>query len=99
VVAAAAAVSGTAPVASLDIHVQPRASRTEVVGRHGDAIKIRIAAPPTDGSANDELVRFLAKTLDVKRSAVTIVSGMTSRRKRVAVEGVALEQAVRRLGG
>jgi uncharacterized protein (TIGR00251 family) len=92
-------VSDKATVTHIDIHVQPRASRTEVVGRHGDAIKIRIAAPPTDGSANEELVRFLAKTLGVKRSAVTIVSGMTSRRKRVAVEGVALEQAVRRLGG
>jgi len=86
-------------VTYLNVHVQPRASRTEVVGRHGDAIKIRIAAPPTDGSANEELVRFLAKTLGVKRSAVTIVGGKTGRRKRVVVEGVALEQAVRRLGG
>lgn len=86
-------------VTYLNIHVQPRASRTEVVGRHGDAIKIRIAAPPTDGSANEELVRFLAKTLGVKRSAVSIVGGKTGRRKRVAIEGVGLKEADRRLGG
>jgi len=92
-------VSGAPDRIFLDIHVQPRASRTEVVGRHGDAIKIRIAAPPTDGSANEELVRFLAKTLGVKRSAVQIVSGMASRRKRVAIEGVVSGDVERCLGG
>jgi len=92
-------VSDESAVTYLDIHVQPRASRTEIVGRHGDAIKIRIAAPPTDGSANEELVRFLAKTLGVKRSAVKLVGGMTSRRKRVVVTGITPEDTFQRLGG
>ena len=72
----------------LHLQVQPRASRTEVVGPHGGALKIRLAAPPVDGEANDELVRFLAKVLGVPRSAVEIVSGETGRRKRVRVAGV-----------
>jgi uncharacterized protein (TIGR00251 family) len=71
----------------LDIHVQPRASRTEIVGRHGDAIKIRLRAAPVDGAANDELTRFLAERLGVARHAVRIVAGETARRKRIAVEG------------
>jgi uncharacterized protein len=72
----------------LTILVQPRASRTEIVGPYGAAIKIRIAAPPVDGAANEELIRFLAKTLGVPKSAVTIVSGERGRRKVVSVEGV-----------
>jgi len=85
--------------ALLAIHVQPRARRTEVAGRHGDAIKIRLAAPPVDGAANDELIRFLAGQLGVAQRAVTIVGGETSRAKRVAVEGVSLESATRLLLG
>ncbi|HVX89020.1 MAG TPA: DUF167 family protein [Gemmatimonadales bacterium] len=75
----------------LDLQIQPRASRTEVVGAHGDALKIRLAAPPVDGEANDELVRFLAKTLGVPKGAVTILSGATGRKKRVRVVGVSTE--------
>ncbi len=59
----------------LVVHVVPRARVTAVVGRHGDAIKIRIAAPPANGAANAELTRFLAERLGVPRSAVTLVSG------------------------
>lgn len=68
-----------------------------MVGRHGDAIKIRLAAPPVDGAANEELVRFLAERLGVPRTAVRIVAGETGRRKRVAVVGVG-EAAMRLLG-
>ena len=71
----------------LQLQVQPRASRTEVVGPHGGALKIRLAAPPVDGEANDELVRFLAKTLAVPKRAVTIVHGTTGRKKVVRVAG------------
>ncbi len=74
----------------LTLHLQPRASRTELVGAHGNALKLRIAAPPVDGEANDELIRFLAKTLGVTKAQVTIVSGATGRKKRVRVEGVAI---------
>jgi uncharacterized protein (TIGR00251 family) len=71
----------------LDLHVQPGAKRTEVAGTHGDRLKIRLAAPPVDGAANDELVRFLAEAFGVPRRNVTIVTGATARRKRVRIEG------------
>lgn len=77
------------------LHLQPRASRTEVVGVHGDAIKLRVAAPPVDGEANEELIRFLAKALGVTKTQVAIVSGTTGRKKRVRVEGVDPVQAER----
>lgn len=72
----------------IHVYVQPRASRTEVVGPHGDALKIRLAAPPVDGAANEELIRFLAKLLGTSVSRVSVVSGESSRQKVVAVEGV-----------
>lgn len=75
------------PPAVLILHVQPRAARTEVVGRHGDAIKIRIQAPPVDGAANEELLRFLAERLGIPRSGLRLLAGESSRRKRVAVAG------------
>lgn len=77
------------------MHVVPRAKVTEVAGRHGDAVRIRLAAPPVDGAANAELVRFLAERLGVPRSAVTIVRGATARRKTVAIFGVTTEAAGR----
>jgi hypothetical protein len=76
-----------APKTILAIHVQPRAARTEVAGIHGDAIKIRLKAPPVDGAANDELIRYLAERLGVPRAAVRILSGAAARRKRVEVTG------------
>ena len=72
----------------LQLHVQPGASRTEIAGLHGGRLKIRIAAPATDGRANEALIRFLAKELKVPRRSVRIDSGLTSRQKRVAVEGM-----------
>lgn len=72
----------------LQLHIQPRASRTEIVGVHGDALKIRLAAPPVDGAANEALVGFLAKQLGVPQSAVRLIAGMAGRRKTVKVEGV-----------
>ena len=77
------------PDLTLRILVQPRASRSEIVGPHGDALKVRLAAPPVDGAANEELVRLLAREYKVPSSAVTILSGHSSRRKTVKVEGVA----------
>jgi uncharacterized protein len=80
------------------VRVQPRASRTELVGRHGDALKIRVAAPPVDGAANDTLVRFLAELLGVPRSSVAVTAGGSGRVKTVAVSGVGVEGATKRLG-
>lgn len=70
----------------LILHIQPGAKRNEVVGMHGDALKIRLAAPPVDGQANDALIRFLAIAFGVPMRNVTIISGQTSRRKRVRID-------------
>lgn len=83
-------------MALLHVHVVPRAKRTEVVGAHGDGIRIRLAAPPVDGAANTELVRFLARRLGVSRADVQIRSGAAARRKVVEVAGRSSED-VRRL--
>lgn len=80
------------------VRVQPRASRSEIVGVHGDAMKIRLSAPPVDGAANEALVELIAEVLGVGRRAVRIVSGETSRSKVVEVEGVTAA-AVLRLAG
>lgn len=82
---------------ALAVHVVPRARRTEVAGRHGDAIKIRVAAPPVEGAANAELIRFVAERVGVTRSAVTIASGATGRRKTVVVAGVTAAALARAL--
>ena len=75
---------------ALSVHVQSRAARTQGVGIHGHALKIRVAAAPADGAANDELRRFLARQCDVPLNAVEIVSGLTSPHKRVTVQGVSV---------
>jgi uncharacterized protein (TIGR00251 family) len=79
------------------VHVVPRARITEVAGRYGAAIRIRVAAPPVDGAANTELVRFLAEKLGVARSAVTIVRGASGRRKTISVEGLTTDRVQRLL--
>ena len=79
----------------LSLHVQPGAKCTDVVGTHGESLKIRLAAPPVDGKANDCLVDFVAKKLGVPRRQVTLVSGQTSRSKRVTVQGIDVAQAER----
>ncbi len=78
------------------LHVQPGAGKTTVVGRHGDAMKVRVAAPPEGGRANDAVVALIAQTFDVKLASVTLVSGQTSRAKRVQIDGIA-EAEVERL--
>jgi uncharacterized protein (TIGR00251 family) len=70
------------------VRVVPRSRREEVVGLHGDALKIRLAAPPEKGKANRALQRFLAKQLGTLTSEVEILSGHTSRQKRVHVGGI-----------
>lgn len=69
------------------VQVVPRSSRSEVVGEHNGSLRIKIAAPPVDGAANDELIRVLAKTFNVSRSAVTIVSGQTGKVKQISIKG------------
>lgn len=70
----------------LVLHVQPGARRTEVVGTHGQALKVKLAAPPVDGKANDELLRYLAEAFGVPLRNVALLSGATGRSKRVRVD-------------
>jgi len=81
----------TAATTRLKVRVSPGSRRPGIAGRHGDAWKVRVAAPPEDGKANEAVLRLLAETLDVPRSSVTLVSGQTSRDKIVVLNG--LEQA------
>ena len=78
------------------VHVQPRASATEIAGLHGDAIKIRLSAAPVEGAANDALVDFISERFAVARRSVRIVSGEQSRAKVVEVDGLSADD-VRRL--
>jgi len=84
-------------MARLTVKVHPRARRSEITGRLGDAWKLALAAPPVDGKANDECVRFFAEWAGVPRSRVRIVTGLTSRMKVVEIEGVPQEDLERRL--
>jgi uncharacterized protein (TIGR00251 family) len=74
-------------VITFPVRVVPRASRSEIAGEHDGALRIRVTAPPVDGAANEEVIRLLARALGVTRSAVEIVSGQTSKTKRVKVRG------------
>lgn len=69
----------------LTLHIQPGAARTEVAGRHGAALKVRVASPPVDGKANAALLDFLAEAFGVPRRDVALVRGETSRAKVVRV--------------
>lgn len=82
---------------SLRLVVQPRAGRTELGDVVGDARKVRVAAPPVDGAANDELVEFLARALGVPRSVVSVKAGKTGRRKTVFVSGLTANDVQERL--
>jgi len=72
----------------LTLHIQPGAKQTAIVGQHGEALKICLAAPPVDGKANDGLIEFLSKKLNVPRAQIELVSGVSARQKRVRISGV-----------
>lgn len=69
------------------VHVVPRASRSEIAGEHNGALRVRLAAPPVDGAANEELIRTLARALKLPRSAIEIAAGHRSKLKTVSVSG------------
>lgn len=79
------------------VKVIPRASKNQIVGIEGDAIKIRLNAPPVEGKANDALIAFLAEKLGVPRSNVEIIVGETSRRKVIRVRGATVQQVEEKL--
>ncbi len=70
----------------LAIRVQPRASRDEIVGPHGNSLKVRITAPPVDGRANAHLIKYLAKAFGVPRARVTLLAGESGRDKRLRID-------------
>jgi uncharacterized protein len=82
----------------LRLRIVPRASRTEIAGIHGGMVRIRLAAVPVEGAANEALIRFLADRIAVPRSSVRVVSGQTSRSKVLAISGASLEQVQLGLG-
>ena len=81
----------------VSLKVVPGASKSDLAGKHGDAIKVRLSAPPVDGKANAALVVFLAAKLGVAKSAVRVIAGDTSRLKLVEVDGIESAELVRRL--
>lgn len=84
-------------VSRLTVLVSPGARRSEIVGRHGDAWKARVAAPAEGGRANRALVQLLAEVLSLPRERISLVTGHKTKRKLVAVEGLEQEETERRL--
>lgn len=85
--------------AAFPVRVVPRASKNEISGRHGDAVKIRLTASPVEGAANEALIDFLAEILDVRKSQIEILTGHSSRDKVVCVIGLTPQAVEERLGG
>lgn len=82
---------------SFPVHVVPRASKNEISGRYGEAVKVRLTAPPVEGAANRALIEFLAAQLGVPESQIEIVSGAASRDKLVCVAGMTPQELEQRL--
>jgi uncharacterized protein (TIGR00251 family) len=80
-----------------EVHAKPRAKKSKVVGERGDAVEIALAAPPVDGAANEELVRFVAKVLGVRQRDIELVRGETSREKLLSVTGLGAAEIETRL--
>jgi uncharacterized protein (TIGR00251 family) len=86
-------------MARIAVKVHPRARKSAATGRLGDAWKLDLAAPPVDGKANDECIRFFAGLADVPRAQVRIVTGLTSRMKVIEIDGVTQDRLERLLNG
>ncbi len=85
------------PVARLSVKVAPNTSRNEIVGIKEGVVYIKVAAPPDKGKANKELIAFLADNLGIKKSALLIVKGQTSRHKTIVIEGMSVVEILKRL--
>jgi uncharacterized protein (TIGR00251 family) len=81
------------------VRAQPKASRTELAGEHGAALRIRVAAPPVDGEANRELLRFVSRLCHVPASRLKVVAGQSSRNKVIEIAGVTVADVRRSLAG
>lgn len=82
-------------MARITVKVHPRARRTAFAGRFGEAYKLDLAAPPVDGKANDECIRFFAELADVPRARIRIVSGHTARLKVIELDGISQQELER----
>jgi len=76
----------TADGLTITVYVQPRSAKTAIVGSHGDALKIKLTAPPVGGAANKQCIQVLAKALGLPKSALTITGGQTSRQKKIRIQ-------------
>jgi uncharacterized protein len=85
------------PGVTISVRIQPRASKNGVSRMQDGSLRIRLTAPPVDGAANEALVKFLSDTLSVSKSQVEILSGHTSREKRVKISGKSEEDVIRLL--
>ena len=85
------------PSATIKVRVQPRASKDEILSCRGDALRVRVTAPPEGGRANEAVIGLLAGALDVPKSRVNIIRGMASREKLVMIESLTREEVQRRL--
>lgn len=82
----------------LDVRVTPRAARNTLQGRYGDALKVRLQAPPVEGRANQALIEFFSELLDIPRRQITLLAGAGSRHKRLAIAGLSAPEVCTRLG-
>lgn len=87
-----------ARMAILRVHIVPNAKNDSVVGKHGDAVKIKLRAPAVEGKANAALISFLAEQLNISRHAIALERGQKSRDKLIRVEGLSQEEVSNRLG-
>ena len=81
----------------LPVRAVPRASKNEIQGVHGDALKVRLQAPPVEGKANQALIRFLSEALGISRSQLSIAAGETGRNKAVLITGLSKTELLKRL--
>lgn len=92
-------ITSAAGGSAFPVHVVPRSRKNEISGRYGQAVKIRLTAPPVEGKANEALIEFLAKRLDVPKRTIEILSGASSRNKVVCVLGLTPPELEARLIG
>lgn len=81
----------------INVHAQPGAKRSAIVGLYGDKLKIAIATPPVDGKANKALIAYIAKTLEIPKSKINIISGESSREKRIRIQDITANECVDKL--
>ena len=81
----------------LDLYIQPKASRSRIIGLHDNAIKLAVSAPPVDGRANKEVIAFMAKLFKLPKSSMEIISGHQGRRKKLLISGGLSEKQARQI--